>query len=278
MPERTSAPKVLPARMAHVLMIVPNTEDDFMIGQLDDLTICGLLFIEPGGEFAFAGHGVAEGLGATVVVLLFDVAEGGVGLSVVQVLQGLVADDDEVRRVVDVCIGIDASVAELLVEVGGGVGCQVEFLGVEGVHAAFVAEASSEIVAEGQTEVLCYVLWDEVGAVVPAEDVVEFFFIQDSGAEAVEGQLLQAFECVGWCVLAEHDVVYVAAQAGLDVSSECEDALLQGFLHAQQTDGAPREGCVLPEVGFAEEFVLHGGSAGTIPLSRERAGGRLSRW
>ena len=47
---------------------------------------------------------------------------------------------------------------------------------------------------------------------------------------------------------------------------------------AKQTEGTTYEGRLLLEVGIAEEFVLHGGSAGTIPLSRERAGGRLSRW
>ena len=83
-------------------------------------------------------------------------------------------------------------------------------------------------------EMLRDLFGNEIGTVVPLQDVIEFAFGQHFWLVAMKGQLLQTLESIGGDVTAKHSIVEVAAQSLLDVSTECLQFLPQGLgCHAE---------------------------------------------
>ena len=71
----------------------------------------------------------------------------------------------------------------------------------------------SQEVLKGQVQVLACLFRDEVGTVVPLQDIVQIALAQPSWLIAVIDHLLQVLKRFGRHVFSKHDIVQVAAQS-----------------------------------------------------------------
>ena len=208
-----------------------------------------MLLLKPIQKFSLAGQRVVEGLGATPVVLLLNVAEGVVRLFLTEMEERGIAQDKDVGGVVDVRVGIDAAVAEHLEEVCRHVGGKIELLRVEGILLSLKVEPTVEVVLEGQVEVLLYLFRHGVAGIEPIQDALQIVLVQDPRAVAMIDELAELLKRVCRCVHPDRDIVEVAAHALLDVGTHCLESLPQGAGRkaevAEQTDGASGERSLL---------------------------------
>ena len=164
-------------------------------------------------ELPLCGHHISVLLCSAGVVGILYILKNTIGKPLAQIFQSILGDYQDVGIIIYVWVGIYSPVAQQLVELLLGslcVGCHIQFVCVERIHAGRVVHLSAQEMLKGNVQMLLDGEWGAILFPFPSLYLVPVCLREYPGVIAIEGKCLQIVGLVLWRSMAQEDIVHVA--------------------------------------------------------------------